>query len=144
MLACAVAAVGAGCALLVALSAPPRMILVNGAALVVGIAGVILIAMCRRAGMSRRVSDIALLGTAALVPLTAFAGPPASGVARWLVIGGLTVQPALIVVPVIALGMALHPSAIRAAAAVVVAIGLAIQPDPGHANNGPCCAPVGA
>jgi hypothetical protein len=133
VLAWAVAAVGAGCALLEVMGAPPRMILVNGAALLVGLAGIMLVVICRRAELSELMGNIALLGAGALVPLTAFAGPEVRGVARWLVIGGLTIQPALIVVPVVALGVALRPSAIRIAAAVVAALGLATQPDPGGA-----------
>ncbi len=132
-LALAVGAVGAGCALLYVMTAPSRMILVNGAALLVGLGGVTVVAMCRRAGVSDRVGDLALLGAGTLVPLTALAGPEASGVARWLVIGGLTIQPAMIVVPMVALGVALRPSATRIAAALVAALGLSMQPDPGGA-----------
>lgn len=134
VLAWAVAAVGAGCALLFVMAAPPRMILLNGAALVIGLAGVIVIGMGRRAGVPGLVGDIALFGFGALVPLTAFAGPETSGVARWLVIGGLTIQPAMFVVPVVALGVALRPSWSRTAAALVTALGLAMQPDAGGAG----------
>lgn len=132
-LALAAAAVGAGCALLVALGAPPRMPMLNGAALLIGLAGVAAIWACRRAGASARIGDIALLIASALIPLTALVGPQADGVARWLVVGGLTIQPALIIVPLIAVGLALCRSLIRSASAVVAAAGLAMQPDPGGA-----------
>lgn len=132
-LALAAAAVGAGCALLVALGAPPRMSMMNGAALLIGLAGVAAIWACRRAGASAGIGDVALLIASALIPLTALVGPQADGVARWLVVGGLTIQPALIVVPLITVGLALHPSLIRSASAVVAAAGLAMQPDPGGA-----------
>ena len=126
----AAAAVGAGCALLVALGAPPRMSAMNGAALLIGLAGVAAMWACRRAGASARTSDIALLIASACIPLTALIGPQADGVARWLVIGGLTIQPALIVVPLVTVGLALSPSLIRCLSAVVAAAGLAMQPDP--------------
>ena len=133
VLAWAAAAVGAGCALLLAMGAPPRMIMVNGAALLVGLSALVVVGMSGRTRVSELLGDFALLGAAALLPLTAFAGPDAGGVARWLVIGGLTIQPAMVVVPVVALGVALRPSAARIAAAVLAALGLTMQPDPGGA-----------
>lgn len=126
-------AVGAGCALLVTLGAPPRMPIVNGAALLIGLLGVAALVACRRHGASARSGDIALLIASALIPLTALVGPQADGVARWLAIGGLTIQPALIVIPLVTVGLALHPSMLRSASAVVAAVGLALQPDPGGA-----------
>ena len=133
VLAWAAAAVGAGCALLLAMGAPPRMIMVNGAALLVGLSALVVVGMSGQTRVSELLGDFALLGAAALLPLTAFAGPEAGGVARWLVIGGLTIQPAMVVVPVVALGVALRPSAARIAAAVLAALGLTMQPDPGGA-----------
>lgn len=103
----------------------------NGAALLIGLAGVAAMWACRRAGASARIGDIALLIASACIPLTALIGPQADGVARWLVIGGLTIQPALIVVPLVTVGLALHPSLIRCLSAVVAAVGLAMQPDLG-------------
>lgn len=132
-LAWAAAAVGAGCALLFLLGAPPRMPLMNGAALLIGLAGVAAMAASRRAGASARSGDIALLIASVLIPVTALVGPQADGVARWLVVGGLTIQPAMMVVPLVALGLALRPTPLRSASAVVAAIGLAMQPDPGCA-----------
>ena len=133
VLAWAAAAVAAGCALLATIGAPQRMIVINIAAMVIGLVLVSLIALSGRAGASQRLGDVALLGAGALVPLTALFGPEASGVARWLVVGGLTIQPAMITVPLVVLGVALRPSAIRIAAAVIAALGLAMQPDPGGA-----------
>lgn len=126
-------AVGAGCALLVMLGAPPRMPIVNSAALLIGVVGTALLAFGRRAGATGRAGDIALLVASALLPLTAMIGPGETGVARWLVIGGLTIQPSLIVVPLVAVGIALRPSSSRAAGAAIAALGLAMQPDPGAA-----------
>lgn len=126
-------AVGAGCALLFILGAPPRMPIVNGAALFIGLLGVAAIGTIGRFGASATWGDIALILASALVPLTALVGPQSDGVARWLLIGGLTIQPTMIVVPLIALGVALRPSTPRTAAAIIAALGLAMQPDPGAA-----------
>ena len=132
-LAWAALAVVAGCGLLVTLGAPPRMPIVNAAALLIGLLGVAAIWACRRVGAPAKSGDIALILASALIPLTALVGPQTDGVARWLVIGGLTIQPAMIIVPLVALGLALRPTPLRSAAAVVAALGLAIQPDPGCA-----------
>lgn len=131
-LAWAAAAVGTGCALLVMLGAPSRMPIMNGAALLAGLVGTALLALGRHQGTAMA-GDIVLLLASALLPLTAMIGPDANGVARWLVIGGLTLQPSLIVVPLVALGVALRPSSIRIAASAIAASGLALQPDPGGA-----------
>ena len=132
-LALAALAVAAGCALLVALGAPSRMPIVNGAALLVGLVGVGAIRGLRRFGLTVRAGDAALLAASILLPLTAIAAPDAGGMARWLVVGGLTLLPGMIVVPLVAIGAALRPSPVRTAAALVAAFGLALQPDPGGA-----------
>ena len=81
------------------------MPMMNGAALLIGLAGRggdLGLPPRRRFGNDSAI--IALLVASALIPLTALVGPQADGVARWLVVGGLTIQPALIVVPLIASG----------------------------------------
>ena len=126
-------AAAAGAALLVALGAPMRMPLMNGAALMIGLVGCFGLWAAGKQGLTERAGDIVLIGAACLIPLTALVGPQADGVARWLIIGGLTVQPALIVIAPIVVGVALRPSVPRLAAAAIAALGLAMQPDPGGA-----------
>lgn len=132
-LAWAAAAVGAGCILLAALGAPSRMPAMNGAALLIGLTGVAALWASRRAGASAKVGDLTLLVASGLVPLTALVGPQTDSVARWLTVGGLTIQPGMIIVPLIALGLALRASPVRSASVAVAALGLAMQPDPGCA-----------
>jgi len=126
-------AIGAGCGLLLALGAPSRMPIINGVSLLIGLAGLTFIWALDRAGASVKTGSLALLVASLVIPLTALVGPPADGVARWLVIGGLTIQPAMIVVPLLVVGLALHPSLQRVAAVIIAAVGLALQPDPGGA-----------
>lgn len=126
-------AVAAGGALLAVLGAPMRMPILHGAALLMGLIGCVAMGAARNNEWAGRAGDIALIGAAVLVPLTALIGPQADGVARWIVVGVLTLQPAMIVVAPIAVGVALRPSTARSAAAAIAALGLAIQPDPGAA-----------
>ncbi|MBA3577212.1 MAG: hypothetical protein H0W39_06345, partial [Sphingomonas sp.] len=130
----ATAAVITGCALLVALGAPSRMPLMNFAALLIGLAGLALFGVLRRASVPGAVGDWALVLLATVVPATALFGEAAGTVARWIVIAGVTVQPAIIAVPVIAIALASRPSPVRAAAAAVAAVGVALQPDPAAAT----------
>lgn len=127
------AAVLAGCALLWLLSAPIHMPLMNLAALLIGLVIVMIGIALNRAGAGRAIADTSLLALAAMVPVTAALGASTEGVARWLVISGITVQPALIAVPALAVAVALRPSALAAAAIAVASVGLALQPDPAAA-----------
>lgn len=132
ILATAVPAVLCGCALLVVLGAPQRMPLMNFAALLIGLVAAQIIWLLR--GADPRVADWALLGAGLALPLTAVLGPQADGVARWLVVAGLTIQPGMIVVPIVALGLASRPNKLRVAAVGVAALGTALQPDVGAAT----------
>ena len=131
-LAAAAAAVSAGCLLLLLSGAPVRMPVMNFAALL-GLT--VLLALRAAAALLPRplYGDWILLAVSLLVPLTALIGAEADGVARWMVIAGLTTQPALMVVPPLAIAFALRPSAMRAAAMGCAAVGVAMQPDPAAA-----------
>ena len=132
-LAAAAAAVSAGCLLLLLSGAPLRMPVMNFAALLIGLTA--LLALRAAAALLSRPAhwDWALLATSLLVPFTALAGAEAGGVARWMIIAGLTTQPALMIVPPLAIAFALRPSAVRAAAVGCAAAGVALQPDPAAA-----------
>lgn len=124
------ASVLCGCGMLLLLGAPPRMPMMNFAALLVGL---VLARILRLAGPAPRLGDLALVAAGLTMPATALLGPDADGVARWLVIAGITIQPGLIVVPLIAIGLAERPNALRLAAAALAALGTALQPDLGSA-----------
>jgi cell division protein FtsW (lipid II flippase) len=127
------AAVVFGCSLLVIMGAPARMPLMNGAAFLIGLALIGILVAAKRLGAGAPLADWSLLCLAVLMPLTAWAGAGLDGVSRWLIIGGITVQPGLIVTPVLAVAFWMRPSAIRLAAVGAASAGLAMQPDPGAA-----------
>ena len=124
-------AVLCGCLLLLMLGAPARMPLMNAAALAIGL-------VVARIGMvlipaNGRTADLLLLVAGAALPLTALMGEQAQGVPRWVVVAGITIQPGLILVPLLALGLALRPNLITATAVGLAALGTALQPDLGTA-----------
>ncbi len=124
----AVLAVLLGCALLLLMGAPARMPVMNFAALLIGLVAARILRLA-----DPRLADGAILGAALVLPATALLGAQADGVARWLVVAGVTVQPGLILVPLIAMGLAARPNRWRAAAVAVAALGTALQPDLGTA-----------
>lgn len=132
-LAIAAAAVAAGSLLLLVTGAPVRMALMNVAALGVGLAAIMILRLLARAPVLTRSSDAAVVALSALVPLTALFGIATEGVARWIVIAAVTIQPALIVVPIVAVAFARAPSTPRLLAVACVAGGLALQADAGAA-----------
>ena len=132
-LASASGAVIAGCLLLLAAGAPLRMPLINFAALLIGIAGLMILRGLSRLLPAGRHVDWLLVVASLAVPLTALVGAGTDGVVRWVVVGGLTLQPAMMIVPPLAVSFALRPSLVRAAAVAVAAVGTALQPDPAAA-----------
>lgn len=132
-IAAAAAAVIAGSILLLMLAAPMRMPIMNLGALGIGLAVLMILRLVARSPLSSAFEDASLIAAAALIPITAFFGSGIDGASRWLIIGGLTIQPALILVPPIALAFAQRPSAARLAAVGCAAAGLALQPDAGGA-----------
>ena len=125
------AAVALGSLLLWTLGAPQRMPLVNLAALPVGLAAALLIRALERAAIA--IKNMLVLAAAAAILAVAMFGAQADGIARWVVVAGLTLQPSLIVVPLVALAFAVRPRPARVAAVGVAALGCALQPDLGAA-----------
>lgn len=129
----AAAAVITGCLLLGALGAPLRMPLMNFAALLIGFAILAIIGIVRRAGLPAGAGDAAFLLLALSIAAPILFGESLEGVSRWIVVAGVTIQPASIAAPAVAVGLALRPSPARAAACVIAAAGIALQPDPAAA-----------
>ena len=127
------AAVLLGCALLVVMDAAARMPIMNGAAFLIGLALLGVLHAAKRLGADARQGDWAIFCLALILPVTAFAGPEMNGVSRWLVIGGITIQPALIVTPLLALAFSARQTLALLLAVAVASVGVAMQPDPGAA-----------
>lgn len=124
---CAIGATGLGLAHLWAAGAPLRHLAMNGGALALGLFLAAGIAGTRSPGpLARGVTGLALGG---VLLFTALFGVSAGGVARWVSIGGLLLQPSLILVPVLALEFARRRDGLSTLAIAVAALALALQPD---------------
>lgn len=126
-LACAVAATFLGIFYLAAAGAPARAIVVNLAALALGLValGGVDKAALRDRGWSGLA--VALLGSSLLA--TAWFGASADGASRWIWIGPLSVQVSLVVLPFMLVTFARHRDPLGTAGIALAAAALAIQPD---------------
>jgi cell division protein FtsW (lipid II flippase) len=118
--------------LLVVVDAPARMPLMNIAALAIALTVLMCARMFPPAALDR-LSGPALIAAAMAIPATAVFGASADGVARWMIVGGITIQPSMIVVPLMVLALAEQSDLARNAAVLITAIGLVLQPDPAAA-----------
>lgn len=124
---CAIGATGLGLAYLWAAGAPLRHLAMNGGGLALGLLLAAGIAGTRSPGPLARGGISLALGGVLL--LTTLFGVSADGVTRWVSIGGLLVQPSLILVPVLALEFARRRDGLSTLAIATAALGLALQPD---------------
>lgn len=125
--ACAIGAVALGLAYMALAGAPLRYLGINAGALVIGLA---MLALPGRAVVAaRRLAGAAIVGGAGALLATALLGDSADGATRWIGVGGITIQPSLVLLPVMLVGFARCRSALAATGMVAAAIALAIQPD---------------
>jgi hypothetical protein len=121
---CAAGATGLGIAWMAMAGAPVRYLAVNLVALLLGF---LALAVLSRTGDVRRgVVDLML---AALLLLTAVAGASADGVTRWVPVGGVMLQPSLLLLPILALRFARSRDSLSTLAILAAALALALQPD---------------
>jgi cell division protein FtsW (lipid II flippase) len=124
---CAIGAVGLGLAYMAAAGAPPRYLLVNLAALILGAA---LWLALGTAALSRLANDgKAVLALTLPLIATAVAGASAEGAARWVFLGPLSVQVSLVLLPAAIVLYARSTDAIGTVAIALAACALAAQPD---------------
>lgn len=125
-IACLIGAVALGLAYLAAAGAPVRILGINAASLLLGLA---MLACAGRAPFFRAAPAGLPLVCAGALLVTALLGRPVEGAARWVSLGGLALQPSLILLPPMILGYAQARGRIAAAALIVAAVALAMQPD---------------
>lgn len=126
-LACASGAVGLGLVYLAAAGAPTRMIGMNIAAWLVGLAAYVTVAVPR--WQVEKLRPLMLPELALLLLATALAATPVEGATRWVSFGPLTLQVSLLVLPAMLVLFARGPSGTGAAALAVASLALAFQPD---------------
>lgn len=124
---CAAAAVALGLVYLAVAGAPPRLMVVNATALVIGLAGLALVlAATRHVRISAGIVSLVL--GAVLMGVSLF-GPVVEGASRWVTVAGLAVQPSLIIVPVLLIYCARVRDGWTITGLMIAAIALALQPD---------------
>jgi hypothetical protein len=126
-IACALAATCLGIVYLVAAGAPAHYPVVNAAAFLLGV--VALRGLSGAPVLIRRYTGPLLLVLGACLLVTALAGVAADGATRWIRFGPLSVQVSLVVLPVMVVAFARHPSPAGSVGICVAAAALALQPD---------------
>lgn len=124
---CGACAVAMGMAYMLAAGAPPRYLLVNLLALVLGATA--WLALGRTASSRLAGAGFLVVALALALLLTSFFGLAADGASRWVSVGPVALQVSLIVLPVMLVLYARRPDAIGTAGMIVAALALAVQPD---------------
>jgi hypothetical protein len=123
----AIGAVTLGLAYMAIAGAPVRYLAVNTGALVIGLTLLALLGRIIPAGL-RWVSG-AILTMASVMLTTAIAGDSVDGMTRWVSVGGLAIQPSLILLPVMLVAFARYRNMLTTAGIIATAAAMAIQPD---------------
>ena len=125
-IACAVGATGLGMLYMALAGAPAIYPAVNGLALVMGLAAV---GLAWSAGQDRHLPGEVVLFLGVVLLGTALFGLRVEGAARWVRVGGLSVQVSLIVLPAMLVSFARHRDRYSTLGVVLAALALAVQPD---------------
>lgn len=125
-LGCGLAATALGLAYLRMAGAPATYLMINLGALVLGLLGLGFLVLGERANWAPGAINV-LLG-AWLLAVSQF-GVSADGVTRWVALGALSIQPSLMIVPVMLVTFARSRDALSTAGLVLAALALSLQPD---------------
>lgn len=129
---CAAGATLLGLIYLAMAGAPAPYLIVNLAAFVMGIGflfGILAIQRAAGPGRVEAATGPVLMLLASGLLATALLGAAVDGAARWVWVGPIGVQVSLVLVPVMAILFARRAEAVGAAAMIVTAVALALQPD---------------
>ncbi|MFN3944176.1 MAG: FtsW/RodA/SpoVE family cell cycle protein [Allosphingosinicella sp.] len=130
--ACGAGAVLSGLAYLGLADAPSSHLAVNALALLIGF--VLMAMLDRLSARSGAWRPAVIVAAAAAILFTAVLGQPVEGASRWARVAGLSIQPSLILVPLLVLAFARAKDWLSTAGVLVVALALALQPDRGMAG----------
>ena len=122
-----VGAVGLGLGYLAAAGAPAQYLAVNAATLIVGLLGVAVWKGSARP--TATLSGLAALGIGLALLATALLGHSLDGATRWVRVGPLSLQPGLILGPLLAVLFSRDRSVLATTGTVIAAAALALQPD---------------
>ena len=124
---CAVGAVVLGLAYMAVAGAPTRYLGINAGALVIGLTMLGLLGRTVAAG--QRWTGGAIIAMAGVLLTTALLGSEVEGAARWVNLGGLAIQPSLILLPVMLVTFSKARGLLATAGIVAAAAAMALQPD---------------
>ena len=124
---CVVGAVMLGLAYMAVAGAPTRYRWINAGALAIGMA--ILALLGRTLAPDRRWTGGAIIAMAGVLLATALLGSEIDGAARWVNLGGLAIQPSLILLPVMLVTFSRTRSVLATAGIIAAAAAMALQPD---------------
>ena len=139
-IASAIGAVMLGLAYMAIAGSPSRYLGINLGALLIGLMALTLVGQMMSRG--RRLAGGAIIAMALALLITALLGERVEGVARWVTLGGLSIQPSLILLPLMLVGYARVRNAATTAAVVVAAAAMALQPDRAMAGMLAACLTV--
>jgi len=98
---------------------------INLAAWLIGLA----VAVPLRPQWSEAMAERASVVIATVILITACFGVSVEGASRWLALGPILIQPSLVLLPLLVLDFARRQTAVSAAAVMITAVALALQPD---------------
>jgi hypothetical protein len=123
----AVSAVALGLLYMALAGAPKQLLLMNLAALGIGLVLFVIASKFRFAAEQWR--GALLVGLALCILATSLFGVTAEGATRWAMVAGLTIQPSLIVAPLLCVAYAGQPDRSAALALLIAVVATAMQPD---------------
>jgi hypothetical protein len=126
-IACAIGAVALGLAYMMIAGAPDRYLAVNTGALVIGLTMLVLLRRAQITGRQWTGGAIAAMAGALLA--TALSGDKVDGAARWVSVGGLSIQPSLILLPVMLVAFSRTRDALATTGIIAAVAAMALQPD---------------
>lgn len=126
-IACVIGAVVLGVVYMAIAGAPMRYLGINAGALVIGLTMLALLGRTLAAG--QRWTGGAIIAMAGALLATALLDSEAEGAARWVALGGLAIQPSLILLPVMLIAFCRARSVLATGGIVAAAAAMALQPD---------------
>lgn len=125
--AAAATSVTLGICYMAAAGAPARFLLINGAALAIGLTTLAILRRLPSVPAFGR--DVAVLGLAVALLFTSLFGLSVEGATRWVSVGNLSIQPSLIIAPLLITAHAAKRSAATTLALAIAILAVALQPD---------------